>query len=154
MSTGWLAASVANRRVVGRAWALGRGDAAVGAHNPAAAVRARAGVEAGSARGVATATVMALWVSLLRCSTVYGDPAARVNRSIADSCRRRTKIVPTFLACIVDRRPGPSRYRHEAAWMVTGGPAARTHQHRERYRPSQVLAGATVAASQCIRGLA
>jgi len=39
---------------------------------------------------------MAWLVSLLRCSTLYGDPVARVNRSLADSQGRRTKIVPIF----------------------------------------------------------
>jgi hypothetical protein len=55
-----------------------------------------AGARSGSARGVATAAVMAWLVSLLRCSTLYGDPVARVNRSLADSQGRRTKIVPIF----------------------------------------------------------
>jgi hypothetical protein len=83
--TGQPPASTTNRGVIGRVWALVAGDAAAGARAPPAAVRATAGAGSGSAWGVATAAVMAWLVSLLRCSTLYGDPAARVNRSLADS---------------------------------------------------------------------
>jgi len=85
----------------GRAWALFKDDAATGARSPAAMVRGMAGARLRSARGVATAVVMAWLVFLLQCSTVwcstlYGDPVARVNRSLADSYGCRTKIMPTF----------------------------------------------------------
>ena len=91
---------------------------------------------------------MAWLVSLLRCSTLYGDRAARVNRSLADSLGRRTKIVPIsfdvhhrfFAMCTIDRRPARASTR--IGVNRDRRAAARTLQHRERHRPVQVLPGA------------